>query len=520
MSETPPGPGQRPEDERASDEDGTPGDTGGTPQGSPEPQPPPRPPLTPGEGSTPLQPQPEQAPIRTGVTLGRYQVQEYLGQGAYGPNYRAYDPNLSRSATIEVLEALRDQDVRGRLAAAAPSLVELHHPNLVDVYEVGERQGVPYLVSAYVEGVSLRDAMRGGISQEGSVRLLQGVAKAVDHAHWQGIVHGDLRPATIMLGPEGRPLVRDGGLVPLLDPGFRGAAFGIRTGALHYEAPEQLERGEVSSATDRYAFATIAYELLTGTTPFPGHTTSEILSAKERGEAAPASSRAPHIGPATDQVLATGLARNPDARWQSCSQMMQALAQALNDDAYAAQAAYGAAYPVDEPAGGARRAAGRQDRWPWILAAIVGAALIALGALLLWLNNQPSAPSVEVSSSSVLPGDAVIVTGSHLPAQQSGTVEFASAAVELSRFQADQSGNVTRRVTIPGDASPGAHLIMLCWNGSCQVTRQLNVLTPSPSPTPTPSPSPTPTPTRTPTPTPSPSPSPSPSHSPSPSPSI
>jgi len=461
------------------------------------------------------------------VTLGRYQVQEYLGQGAYGPNYRAYDPNLSRSATIEVLEALRDQDVRGRLAAAAPRLVELHHPNLVDVYEVGERQGVPYLVSAYVEGVSLRDAMRGGISQEGAIRLLQGVAKAVDHMHWQGIIHGDLRPATIMLGPEGRPLVRDGGLVPLLDPGFRGAAFGIRTGALHYEAPEQLERGEVSAATDRYAFATIAYELLTGTTPFPGQATSEILSAKERLEAPPASSRGPHIGPATDQALASGLARDPDARWQSCSQMMQALTQALNDDAYAAQAAYGTAYPMDEQAAGARAGArpGPQ-RWPWVLAAVAGAVLIGLGALLLWLNNQASGPSVEISSSSVLPGDAVVVTGTHLPARQTGSIEFESAAIELSRFQADSSGAVTQRVVIPGDASPGVHLISLCWNGTCPAKKQLTVQTPSPSPTPTPSPSPspTPTPTRTPTPTPTPTatptPTPSPSRTPSPAPSV
>src|SRR5262249_16455817 len=88
----------------------------------------------------PAQPEPLPAQtvpaIRTGVTVGRYQVQEYLGQGAYGPNYRAYDPNLARSATVEVLDALRDQDVRDRLAAAARRLVELRHSNLVDVYEV------------------------------------------------------------------------------------------------------------------------------------------------------------------------------------------------------------------------------------------------------------------------------------------------------------------------------------------------------------------------------------------------
>src|SRR5215472_13174372 len=185
-------------------------------------------------------------------------------------------------------------------------------------------------------------------------------------------------------------------------------------------------------------------------------------------EAPLASSRGPHIGPATDQALASGLARDPDARWQSCSQMMQALTQALNDDAYAAQAAYGTAYPVDEQAAGARAGArpGPQ-RWPWVLAAVAGAALIGLGALLLWLNNQPSGPGVDISPSAVLPGDAVIVSATHLPPGQTGSIEFESAAVELSRFQADQSGAVTKRVSIPKDASPGVHLISLCWNGSC-----------------------------------------------------
>ena len=124
MSQTPHDPGERPPD------------TGSAPE---EPVKPPEALRPPGGAPAPPAPQPVQPPIRTGVTLGRNQVQEYLGQGAYGPNYRAYDPNLSRSTTIEVLEALRDQDVRGRLAAAAPRLVELHHPNLVDVYEVGER---------------------------------------------------------------------------------------------------------------------------------------------------------------------------------------------------------------------------------------------------------------------------------------------------------------------------------------------------------------------------------------------
>src|SRR6202022_83679 len=96
--------------------------------------------------------QPVEPPIHTGVTLGRYQVQEFLAQAPQGPTYRAYDPHVARSAVIEVLETLRDPEPRARLAQAAPLLVQLRHPNLADVYEVGDQDGLPYLVTAHVEG--------------------------------------------------------------------------------------------------------------------------------------------------------------------------------------------------------------------------------------------------------------------------------------------------------------------------------------------------------------------------------
>src|SRR5262249_1818616 len=144
--------------------------------------------------------------------------------------------------------------------------------------------------------------------------------------------------------------------------------------------------GEVSAATDRFAFATMAYELLTGALPFAGQTTSEILAAKERSEPIAASTRSPVLGPATDAVLATGLAREPAERWQSCVQMVQALGEAVAEDGYRQRAyvpeAPHAVPPVAQqvPARGARR-------WPWVVGALV--LLAAAGvALALWLLNQ------------------------------------------------------------------------------------------------------------------------------------
>jgi serine/threonine protein kinase len=443
-------------------------------------------------GQPPLPP--DGPPIRTGVTVGHLQVQEFLGQGPHGPMYRAYDPRLSRSVVIEVLETLREPGARTRLAQAGPLLVRLRHPNLVDVHEVGELDGTPYLVAGQVEGVPLGDVVRSGISIEGALGILHGVASGVDFVHSSNVIHGDVRPATVLLGPQGRPLLRHYGLVPLMDAGFRGSAYGIRTGALHYQPPEQLERGEVNPPADRYAFATMAYELLTGAMPFAGQTTSEILSAKERIEPIPASTRNPLVGAATDGVLARGLARDPAARWQSCAQMARALEQALADDAYRRP------YAVEEPYGlpPPPRTPPPSSRWPWVLGGIV-VLVIAVAVAVYLLSQQQPAPSAAVSSGTVVAGDSVTVTGSHLPANQAGTVELQSASVQVGAFQADQDGNVNVQVRIPRDTAPGGHLVNLCWNGTCPAGTPLTVQAPAPSPTPTPTPSPTPTPRPTPT---------------------
>src|SRR5215472_2442752 len=395
--------------------------------------------------------QPAEPPIHSGAALGRYQVQEFLGQGPHGPTYRAYDPQVARSAVIEMLETLRAPEPRVRLTQAAPLLVQLRHPNLVDTYEVGDRDGMPYLVVAHVEGVSLGDAVRGGIGPDASLRILQGVARGVDHVHAQSVVHGDLRPATVILGPAGRPLLREVGLVPLLDSGFRGSAFGIRTGALHYQAPEQLERGEVNAATDRYAFATMAYELLTGAMPFAGQTTSEILAAKERSEPIPASTRNPQLGAATDAVLASGLSTDPALRWQSCQQMSQALEQAMADDGYRRDT-YAEAGPYG-PQPAARRSA-----WPWALGGLAALAVAAAIAIALWLNSQGS-PSLSLSVTTARPGDSITLSASHLPANQAGTIQLQSDRVQIGAFLADGSGNVLQQATIPAGTTPGDHVV-------------------------------------------------------------
>ena len=409
-----------------------------------------------------------------------------------GPVYRAYEPTAG-SVAVKVLQDLTDVESKERFRGLAPRLTALRHPNLVSVLEDGEHDGVPFLIVEYVEGGSLADRRRQGrISRQGVLWILRGAAAGVDHAHAGGLVHGDLQPRQVLLGPDDHPFVSDVGLASLSRPG-RPA-----DGAPEYLAPEQVGGGEATAAADRYAFATIAYELLVGRTPFEGDA-DEVLDAQLR--TAPPSPSRPNrsLGPATDEVLLRVLAKEPAARWPSCRQMVEALSAALSRDVGRAAGA----------PGGARRG-------PWPLLVAVGVLLVAaIAGVAIWLATQQKPIGITLSSSSVRAGDQVTVSANHLPASQLGTVELQSGRAQLAVFQADQYGNVQVQVRVPEDTSPGDHLLSLCWSGTCPAGARLTVTerppsptaTPTPTPTPSPTPSPTPTPTRSPTQTSSPTPS-------------
>jgi serine/threonine-protein kinase len=418
-------------------------------------------------------------------------VQEYVGQGAFGPVYRGFDPSVG-SVAVKVLSSLSAPAAVDRFRVVAPQLVTLRHPNLASVLEYGEHEGTPYLIVEYVAGGTLADRMRSpAVSQLGVVSLLEGAAAGIDQAHRTGFVHGALGPRQILLGPDDHPFVTDFGLAPLR----REAEAQVAGPAeMAYLAPEQVSTGTATAASDRYAFAAIAYHLLTGRAPFDDF--ADGREALLNLEPPPPSRRNPALGPATDAVLLRGLAKEPGARWQTCTQMTEALAEALRRDGPAAVVA-----PVAVPA------ARRRSPWPWIAGAVVVVALIA-AAVLLWLANQPKAPGITLSSSTVRAGDPVTVSANHLPASQVGTIELQSASVQVGTFQADQNGNALQQVTIPASTSPGDHLLTLCWNGSCPASARLAVTERAPTPSPTPSPTPTRIPTPVPTPIPTPTPPP------------
>src|SRR6266852_7530494 len=270
-------------------------------------------------------------PIEPGTKLGPYEVQEVIGQGAMGVVYRAYHAELERIGAVKVLQAIGpDPEAKARFRREAQAIAHMRHPNILNVYDFGEYRGTPYMIVEFVAGGSLADRLqRGPVHRESAIAYLRGIAEALDYAHSLGIVHRDVKPANVLLGPDDSPILADFGLAKLLESTSIRSITGITTGTPAYMSPEQVTGSEVGPAADRYSLATIAYELLTGAYPFDGEGVLEMLYAHVHREPPPPSARNPELARGVDAVVLRGLAKSPDLRWHTCKAFVEALAAAL-----------------------------------------------------------------------------------------------------------------------------------------------------------------------------------------------
>ena len=269
------------------------------------------------------------------LLVGRYRVQRRLGTGGMGTVYLAEHVHLGRLTAVKLLcppLCTYDPGAEQRFRKEALLVAKVRHPSVAQVYDFDRLPDGQYLLAMeYVAGETVAQVLeRGGpFPIPEAIRVLSTVADALNHVHWVGILHGDLKPQNIMLGP-GR-----GGDVKLLDFGVAhemaqlaaGAAF--RSGTLAYMSPEQLLGDALGPASDIYALGVVFYEMLTGRLPHAGTTVAELRTQRLLRPPVPVNWLRPTLSRALADVVARALHPEPAERWPSALTFAQAAARAV-----------------------------------------------------------------------------------------------------------------------------------------------------------------------------------------------
>jgi hypothetical protein len=276
---------------------------------------------------------------RIGTELAGYRIERVLGRGGMSVVYLAHDRRLKRNVALKLLspELAEDEAFRARLLRESQLAASLDHPNVVPVYEAGEVDGLLYIAMRYVPGTDLKALLRveRALAPERALVLVDQVAHALDAAHERGLVHRDVKPSNVLLtGKADREhcYLADFGLSTSTSDRSVGDP-GKIVGTIDYVAPEQIRGGAVDGRADVYSLACLLYECLVGDVPFGRPSDVAVIYAHLEEPLPSASEREPTLPPALDAVLGRGTAKDPHARWQTCSELMTAAHEALADGA-------------------------------------------------------------------------------------------------------------------------------------------------------------------------------------------
>jgi hypothetical protein len=280
----------------------------------------------------------EKVALLTATRLGPYEVLGLVGTGGMGEVYRARDERLGREVAIKVLpaESSADPDRLRRFEQEAKAAGALNHPNLVAVFDTGHHEGAPYVVFELLEGVTLRQRLGSGpLPGRRAVDYAVQIAQGLAAAHEKGIIHRDLKPENLFVTKDGRVKILDFGLAklrPALDPHApreQGATVstatggGVVLGTVGYMSPEQVRGDPADHRSDIFSFGAVLYEMLSGTRPFCGETSAEVMTAILREDPPEvANADAP---PGLERLVRRCLEKGPEERFQSARDLAFAL---------------------------------------------------------------------------------------------------------------------------------------------------------------------------------------------------
>src|SRR6202021_850519 len=270
---------------------------------------------------------------------GRYELDGVVGRGGMAEVYRARDIRLDRIVAVKTLreDLARDQTFQARVRREAQSAASLNHPSIVAVYDTGEDNHgptpVPYIVMEYVDGRTLRELMHDDrrLLPERALEITDGVLRALDYSHRNGIVHRDIKPGNVMVSRTGEIKVMDFGIARAMsDAQATMTQTAQVTATAQYLSPEQARGERVDARSDLYSAGCLLYELLTGRPPFTGDSPVAIAYQHVRENPIPPSRLAPSLPPWADSIVLKAMAKSPNDRYQSAAEMQADIQRAAS----------------------------------------------------------------------------------------------------------------------------------------------------------------------------------------------
>ncbi len=262
---------------------------------------------------------------------GRYELHDELGRGAMGVVYKATDPVIGRSVAVKTMRlseagtGMTHEELIARFQTEARAAGLLTHPNIVVIYDAGEEEGLFYITMEMVEGRSLQALIDAGqtFPLPRMLRILEQTCSALEFAHQRNVVHRDIKPANLMLTSDDTVKVTDFGTAKILQFGTAQTAHVVGTPS--YMSPEQIKGKSVDGRSDLFALGVILYELVTGEKPFPGQNITTVIYKIVNEDPIPPRELDSSVHPGLNYVITRALAKEPEARYQSARELLEAL---------------------------------------------------------------------------------------------------------------------------------------------------------------------------------------------------
>ncbi|MBP7401996.1 MAG: Stk1 family PASTA domain-containing Ser/Thr kinase [Clostridia bacterium] len=265
-----------------------------------------------------------------GHVLGnRYRIVRRLGRGGMADVYLATDLLENMEVAVKVLKAeySTDAEFLRRFESEARAVSSLSHPNIVQVYGIGEENGIHYMVMEYIEGITLKELLQQCVrlDWDAAVPIAIQIGLALEHAHGKGIIHRDIKPQNIMITPDVKAKVTDFGIARASSANTITMTGGGALGSVHYFSPEQARGGMVGEKSDIYSLGILLYELVTGVLPFDGDTSVSIAIKHLQENPQPPSALQSHIPSGLDGIIMKCIQKSPDKRYANAGDLIAEL---------------------------------------------------------------------------------------------------------------------------------------------------------------------------------------------------